>query len=86
MMNLKNAKHVEANMKVCFKCKRKYPLFFFLNDDSKYQVKAEKGKCKVCRFCNIKRSLKTNSIFARVEGKFTTIEMSKFEIIKYFLK
>ena len=73
-------------MKKCFTCKRKYPLFFFLNDDSKYQVKAEKGKCKVCRFCNIKRSLKTNSIFARVEGKFTTIEMSKFEIIKYFLK
>ena len=75
-----------VEVKKCFRCKRKYPLFFFLNDDSKYQVKAEKGKCKVCRFCNIKLSLKTNSIFARVEGKFTTIEISKFEIIKYFLK
>ena len=84
MMIWKSACIVEV--KKCFTCKRKYPLFFFLDDDSKYQVKAEKGKCKVCRFCNIKSSLKTNSIFARVDGKFTTIEMSKFEIIKYFLK
>jgi len=73
-------------MKKCFSCKRNLPLFLFLKDNSKYQVKAEKGKTKVCRLCNIKRSLKTNSIFARVDGKFITIEMSKFEIIKYFLK
>jgi hypothetical protein len=75
-----------VGVKICFKCKRNLPLFLFLKDDSKYQVKAEKGKTKVCRLCNIKRSLKTNSIFARVEGKFITMEKSKFEIIKYFLK
>jgi hypothetical protein len=72
--------------KICFSCKRNLPLFLFLKDDSKYQVKAEKGKTKVCRVCNIKRSLKTNSIFARVDGKFITIEKSKIQIIKHFLK
>jgi len=73
-------------MKKCFTCKRNLPLFFFLKDDSKYQVKAEKGKTKVCRLCNIKRGLKTNSIFARVDGKFITTKKTKIQIIKYFLK
>lgn len=72
--------------KKCFKCKRKKFLFLFKTDSSKYQLKSSFGKCVLCRKCGIKRAFKEGGVMQRIEGKFTFVELSKLEIIKYFLK
>jgi hypothetical protein len=45
-------------MKKCFNTKNNLPLFLFKKDSSKYQIQADKGRCKVCRICDLKKSLK----------------------------
>jgi hypothetical protein len=73
-------------MKKCFNTKNYLPLFFFQKDYSKYQIKADYGRCKICRFCNLKISLKKGGVFARFENKYEFRKMNKLQIIKYFLK
>lgn len=73
-------------MKRCFKCKRKKFLFLFKKDSSKYQIKSSQGKCICCRKCNVKLAFKVGGVMKRTEGKFTFVELSKIQIIKYFLR
>jgi hypothetical protein len=72
--------------KKCFNTKKKLPLFMFQKDNSKYQLKADKGTCKVCRYCNIKKSLLAGGIFARFDEKYEFKPMKWYQIIIYFLK
>lgn len=73
-------------MKKCFNTQRKLPLFLFQKDNSKYQIKSEKGKCRVCRICNMKKSFKEKGIFGRFEGKYEFRTKSKLQIIIHYLK
>lgn len=72
-------------MKKCFKTERKLPLFMFQKDHSKYQLKSDLGRCKICRVCNMKKALKEGGIFARFEGKYEFRKKSRLQIIKYYL-
>ena len=58
----------------------------FKKDSSVYQLKSSFGKAVLCRKCSIKRAFKEGGVMQRIEGKFTFVELSKLEIIKYFLK
>ena len=69
-------------MKRCFTCKRTYPLFMYHKDDSKYQLKSNKGKCVECRLCVLKRIKKDKGIMKRIEGKFEFVNVN----YKYILK
>ena len=73
-------------MKKCFNTKNHLPLFLFQKDSSKYQIKADQGRCKICRICNLKISLKQRGVFCRFENKYEFRKMNKLQIIKYFLK
>jgi hypothetical protein len=73
-------------MKKCFNTKNNLPLFLFKKDSSKYQIQADKGRCKVCRICDLKKSLKHGGVFARFENKYQFQKMNRLQIIKYFLK
>lgn len=72
--------------KKCFKCKRKKFLFLFKTDSSEYQLKSSFGKAVLCRKCGIKRAFKESGVMQRVDDKFTFVELSKLETIKYFLR
>lgn len=71
--------------KKCFKTKRKLLLFMFQKDSSKYQLKSDLGRCKICRICNIRHAIKEGGIFNRFEGKYTFRTKSKWQIIKHYL-
>lgn len=72
--------------KICFTCKRNYPLFLFHLNDSKYQREADKGVTIECRICCYKRMKKDKGIMQRIDGKFQFVPMTKKELIKYILK
>jgi hypothetical protein len=46
----------------CFKCHIEKPLVKFKNNNRKYQLKAYKGKCIVCKLCSLQEALNTLSI------------------------
>ena len=73
-------------MKKCFNTKKYLPLFLFQKDFSKYQIQADQGRCKICRICNLKISLKQGGVFARFENKYEFKKMNRLQIIIYFLK
>lgn len=64
-------------MKKCFHCKIEKPLEEFNIDRRKYQLKADKGTCKVCNKCYREKSIKDKSVI------FFNFETDKFEIIKF---
>ena len=73
--------------KNCFGCKRNLPLFMYQVNNSKYQRESELGKVIECRLCSYKRAKEKGGLMARIEGKFTFIQMSKKErIINFFKK
>ena len=74
-------------IKNCFGCKRNLPLFMYQVNNSKYMREAELGKVIECRLCTYKRAKEKRGLMARIEGKFTFIEMTKKErIINFFKK
>ena len=73
--------------KQCFTCKEYKDLDLFFVDRRKYQVKADKGRCKVCIECEKKKALKHMEIlkFSFEENKFVTIKFDKVcDVINYF--
>ena len=64
-------------MKNCFRCKELLPLSDFKVDNRKYQLKADMGTCKVCKKCELERTLKDLST---VKYNY---ELEKFEVIKF---
>jgi hypothetical protein len=64
-------------MKNCFLCKELLPLSDFKVDNRKYQLKADMGTCKVCKKCELERTLKDLST---VKYNY---ELEKFEVIKF---
>jgi len=72
--------------KYCFTCGKRLPLIMYHRDDSKYQLKSNKGKTIECRFCTLKRNLNDKGLMNRIDGKFQFVPMTRFEIIKYFFK
>jgi hypothetical protein len=64
-------------MKKCFNCKELLTLDKFDIDKIKYQLKSDKGTCKVCIECEIERTLNDLSTV-----KFN-YEINKFEVIKF---
>ena len=64
-------------MKECFYCKIEKPLSEFNIDRRKYQLKADKGTCKVCNECYREKSIKDKSVI------FFNFDIDKFEIIKF---
>lgn len=72
--------------KICFTCKKTYPLFLYSIDNSKYQRESALGKVIECRLCSYKRAKKFGGLMGRVEGKFTFIPMTKKERIINFFK
>lgn len=73
-------------MKKCFNTKNNLPLFLFQKDSSKYQIQADQGRCKICRICNLKISLKQGGVFARFDNKYQFKKMNRLQIIKYFIQ
>jgi hypothetical protein len=63
--------------KKCFTCKIEKPLNQFDIDRMKYQLKSDKGTCKVCKECELNKALKTLSIIRY------NFEIMKFEIINF---
>ena len=77
------------NTKQCFNCKEHLPLEDYHLDRRKYQVPADKGRCKVCIKCELKRALKNMEImvFSFKENDFITTKFAdSFEVINYFKK
>lgn len=75
--------------KKCFTCKQELPLSDFDVDRRKYQLKADKGTCKVCKECEYKKALVDMSTikFDFEINKFTIIKFeSKEEVDKFFNK
>jgi len=58
-------------------------MFFYHLDESKYKIKANKGKTIECRFCSLKRNILDKGFTHRIDGKFEFVPMSKIEILKY---
>lgn len=63
--------------KKCFRCKIEKPLSEFDVDRMKYQLKNDKGTCKVCKDCEFQRALELLSVC-----RFN-FETEKFEVIKF---
>ena len=63
--------------KKCFTCKQELPLSDFDVDRRKYQLKSDKGTCKVCKECEYKRALEQMST---IKFNFDT---NKFDIINF---
>jgi hypothetical protein len=63
--------------KQCFTCKQELPLSEFDIDRKDYQVKADKGTCKVCKECEYKRAVEQMST---IKFNFGT---NKFDIINF---
>jgi len=70
--------------KFCFTCGKRLPLIMYHTDDSKYQIKSNKGKCIECRLCFLKRALNQKGYMQRVDGKFKFIQVNTSCIIKKF--
>lgn len=74
-------------IKKCFKCKRKYPLFLYQKNNSKYQREADLGVCIECRICSYKSALENKGWLQRIDGKFTFVNATRKEIlIKFWCK
>lgn len=73
--------------KKCFACKKELPLTYFAVDRRKYQLKSDKGTCKVCFDCEEERALKTLSLirfnFQKNEFEIITFE-TKEDVYNYF--
>jgi predicted metal-binding protein len=63
--------------KKCFTCKIEKTLNQFDVDRMEYQLKTDKGTCKVCKDCELNKALKTLSIIRY------NFEIMKFEIINF---
>ena len=61
-------------------------MFFYHLDNSRYKIKANKGKTIECRLCTLKRAKNDKGLMQRIESKFVFVPMSKIEIIKYVFK
>ena len=72
--------------KRCFNCGKTKYLFLFKKDNSKYQLKSNKGRCIKCRRCSIKQSIKNGGYLQRVDRDFIFIKANKLQILKNFLK
>jgi hypothetical protein len=73
-------------MKKCFTCRTNYPMFFYHLDESKYKIKANKGKTIECRFCSLKRNILDKGFTHRIDGKFTFTQATKTQILINFFK
>jgi hypothetical protein len=72
--------------KYCISCGKNRPMFMYHKDDSKYKIKANKGKTIECRFCSLKRNLNDKGFTHRIDGKFTFTQATKKQIILNFFK
>lgn len=79
-------KSIKTMKKYCFTCGKRLPLIMYHRDDSKYQLKANKGKTIECRFCTLKRNLNDKGFTHRVDGKFAFTQATKTQIILNFFK
>lgn len=64
-------------VKKCFKCGKEKSLDEFKIDRMKYQLPSDKGRCKVCKDCDLFRAMMTKSICRY------NFELKKFEVIKF---
>lgn len=86
MKTLMNAIVGIVDCKKCFTCRNNYPMFMYHLDESKYKIKANKGKTIECRFCTLKRNINDKGFTHRVDGKFTFTQAIKKQIILNFFK
>ena len=86
MKTLTNAIVGTVDCKKCFTCRNNYPMFMYHLDDSRYKIKANKGKTIECRFCTLKRNLNDKGFTHRIDGKFTFTQANKKQIIINFFK
>ena len=63
--------------KQCFTCKQELPLSDLDVDTRKYQLKADKGTCKVCKECEYEKALVDMSTIK------VNFETNKFDIINF---
>jgi hypothetical protein len=77
------------NTKQCFNCKERLPIEDFQPDNRKYQVPADKGKCKVCIKCTLKKAIVNLEVFhfCFEANDFITVKFeNSIEVINYFKK
>lgn len=75
--------------KKCFQCKKELLLSEFDIDRRKYQIKADKGRCKVCKECEYMNALRDMSVirFNFDENKFIITKFeTKKEVNNFFNK
>lgn len=71
----------------CFRCNIEKPLTKFAVNNRKYQLKHAKGRCIVCKLCNLLRALDDQSVlkFNYETNKYDSINFKdSCEVIKYF--
>ena len=81
-------KESSNDTKQCFSCKQLLELNKFDIDRRKYQVKSDKGTCKVCIDCEYKKALENMSVirFDFENDKFITIEFNSIDEVNKFFK
>lgn len=75
-------------MKKCFRCREELPLTNFREDKMKYQLKCDKGRCKVCIKCDYERASEGLSIvrFNFETKKFESIEFENIQELDLYFK
>ena len=61
-------------------------MFMYHLDDSRYKIKANKGKTIECRICSLKRNILDKGFTHRVDGKFAFTQATKTQILFNFFK
>jgi len=73
----------------CFKCGIDKPLEKYKDNNRKYQIKDNQGKCIVCKLCSLQDALNTLSVvrYDYEENKFiVTAFQNKCEVVEFFDK
>jgi len=61
----------------CFTCKTEKPLSKYKDNKRHYQIKANKGKCIVCKLCSFQKALNELSVIRY------NFEEKRFDIIRF---
>jgi hypothetical protein len=88
--NQKNVNVVKMSSTLkCFKCGIDKPLEKYKDNNRKYQIKGNQGKCIVCKLCSLQNTLNTLSVvrYDYEENKFVVIPFqNKCEVVEFFDK